>query len=145
MLAMEKPAIISWLEANRESLPLGLAIAGGIIAAMLGMRWIGSAMSRADPGCSSWKGVIGRVLAKADEARISVKTVIEPVAEALGNTVAMSRKSYVHPVLIEATKDNPRDPLDGMKRPRSRKWLSGAEVGFLKFLKQQKRRRKRSA
>ena len=86
-----------------------------------------------------------QLLKKEDDARISVATVVEPVAEALGNTPAMSRKSYVHPVLIEATKDNPRDPLDGMKRPRSRKWLTGAEVGFLKFLKKQKRRRKRSA
>jgi len=86
-----------------------------------------------------------QLLKKEDDARISVATVVEPVAEALGNTPAMSRKSYVHPVLIEATKDNPRDPLDGMKRPRSRKWLTGAEVGFLKFLKKQNRRRKRSA
>jgi len=75
MLAMEKPAIISWLEANRESLPLGLAIAGGIIAAMLGMRWIGATMSRADPGCSSWKGVIGRVLAKTGVTFIVVAAI----------------------------------------------------------------------
>ena len=55
-----------------------------------------------------------QLLAKKDDARISVATVVEPVAEALGNTPAMSRKSYVHPLLIEATKENPRDPLGGM-------------------------------
>ena len=66
---------------------------------------------------------------KAEHARISVKTMVEPVAEALGNTVAMSRKAYVHPALLEAVKDDPRDPLDGMERPRARKWLSSAEVG----------------
>ena len=38
-----------------------------------------------------------QLLAKDEDERISVKTVIEPVAEALGNTAAMSRKSYVHP------------------------------------------------
>ena len=38
--------------------------------------------------------------------------MIEPVAEALGNTVAMSRKAYVHPALIAAVKDGPRDPLE---------------------------------
>ncbi|MEO7503967.1 MAG: DNA topoisomerase IB, partial [Sphingomicrobium sp.] len=48
-----------------------------------------------------------QLLAKEEEARISVKTVIEPVAEALGNTVAMSRKSYVHPALLDAVKDRP--------------------------------------
>ena len=83
-----------------------------------------------------------QLLAKADEARISVKTVIEPVAEALGNTVAMSRKSYVHPALLDAVKERPRDPLDGMKRPRARRRLSSAETAFLKFLKSGKRRKR---
>jgi len=85
------------------------------------------------------------LLKKKDDQRISVATMVEPVAEALGNTPAMARKAYVHPSLIEATKDNPRDPLGGMERPRARKWLSSAEVGFLEFLKKQKRRRKRPA
>ncbi len=83
-----------------------------------------------------------QLLEKEEGERISVETVIEPVAEALGNTPAMSRKSYVHPSLIEATKDNPRDPLGGMKRPAERKWLSSAEIGFLQFLKRGRRRRK---
>ena len=47
-----------------------------------------------------------QMLKKAENARISVKTMIEPVAEALGNTVAISRKSYVHPALIEAVKED---------------------------------------
>ena len=41
---------------------------------------------------------------------ISVKTVVEPVAEALGNTSAMSRKSYVHPALLEAVKRSAARP-----------------------------------
>jgi len=36
--------------------------------------------------------------------------------------------------LIEAIKDEPRDPLNGMNRPRGRKWLSSEEVGLLQFL-----------
>ena len=75
-----------------------------------------------------------QMLDKADNARISVKTMIEPVAEALGNTVPMSRKAYVHPALIEAVKDNPRDPLEGLERPRARKWLSSCEVALIPFL-----------
>ena len=86
-----------------------------------------------------------QLLAKEDDKRISVATVVEPVAEALGNTPAMARKAYVHPSLIEATKDNPRNPLGGLERPRPRKWLSSAEVGFLQFLKKPKRRRKPAA
>ena len=80
-----------------------------------------------------------------EKARISLKTVLEPVAEALGNTVAISRKSYVHPKLIDAARDRPRNPLNGMERPRGRKWLSSAEVGLLDFLAGRKRRKPRSA
>jgi len=86
-----------------------------------------------------------QLLKKDEDKRISVTTLVEPVAEALGNTPAMARKSYVHPSLIDATKENPRDPLNGMQRPRARKWLSSAEIGFLAFLKKRRRSRKRAA
>jgi len=87
-----------------------------------------------------------QLLSKADDSRISVKTVVEPVAEALGNTPAISRKSYVHPGLLEAIKTDSRDPLEGMERPRARKRLSSAEVGLLAFLaKGTKKRRKKIA
>ena len=75
-----------------------------------------------------------QMLKKAEDARISVKMVIEPVAEALGNTPAISRKSYVHPALLEAVKKEPRDPLGGMERPKGKMRLSSAEVGLLEFL-----------
>ena len=84
-----------------------------------------------------------QLLKKAENARISVKTVIEPVAEALGNTEAMSRKAYVHPALIEAVKSDARDPLNGMERPPARTRLSSGEVGLLEFLAKGKRRRRK--
>ena len=84
-----------------------------------------------------------QMLKKAEDARITVKTVIEPVAEALGNTPAISRKSYVHPGLLDAVKTNPRDPLGDIQRPARRKRLSSAEVGLLEFLSRGKRGKKR--
>jgi DNA topoisomerase-1 len=69
-----------------------------------------------------------------ERRKISLKTVLEPVAEALGNTPAISRKSYVHPKLIESARDNPKEPLGDFQRPRGRKWLSSEEVGLLEFL-----------
>ena len=86
-----------------------------------------------------------QMLEAEESSRISLKTVLEPVAEALGNTPAISRKSYVHPKLIEAARERPRDPLNGMERPRERKWLSSAEVGLLDFLAGKRRRRKPAA
>jgi len=78
------------------------------------------------------------------KAKVSLKTVLEPVAEALGNTPAISRKSYVHPKLIEAARDTPRDALGGIERPRGRKWLSSTEVGLLDFLAGKTPRRKKA-
>lgn len=75
-----------------------------------------------------------------DVRKISLKTVLEPVAEALGNTPAISRKSYVHPKLIEAARDNPKLPLGIVERPRPRKYLSSEEVGFLNWLMKGKRK-----
>lgn len=90
-----------------------------------------------------------QMLKKAQDARITVKTVVEPVAEALGNTPAISRKSYVHPGLLDAVKNDPRDPLNGMERPTARKRLSSAEVGLLEFLarggKRARRRKPKAA
>jgi DNA topoisomerase I len=84
-----------------------------------------------------------QLLKKKEDARITVKTVVEPVAEALGNTPAISRKSYVHPALLEAVKENPRDPLDGIDRPSGRKRLSSAEVALLEFLARGPRKKRR--
>ncbi|HWH18715.1 MAG TPA: hypothetical protein VNT77_10350, partial [Allosphingosinicella sp.] len=64
--------------------------------------------------------------------RIRLKSVMEPVAEALGNTPAISRKSYVHPALIEAAKD--AGALGEKKLPRTAKYLSSAERGLIEFL-----------
>lgn len=81
-----------------------------------------------------------QLLKKAEDARISVKTVIKPVAEALGNTPAISRKSYVHPKLLEAVKSSPTDPLAGMERPTRRRQMSSSEAALLRFLARPRRR-----
>jgi small-conductance mechanosensitive channel len=57
-------SVIDWLVANREDLPVGLAVAAAIVAAMLALRWFGSRLVLGDPHCSRWRGVIGRVLEK---------------------------------------------------------------------------------
>lgn len=65
-----------------------------------------------------------------------VNNMIEPVAEALGNTVAIARKSYVHPKLIDAAK------AGGLPRrvalPRASRYLSSGERGLIAFLGRRK-------
>ncbi|HET6535218.1 MAG TPA: DNA topoisomerase IB [Sphingomicrobium sp.] len=86
-----------------------------------------------------------QLLDHSKATRISVNTMVEPVAEALGNTVTISRKAYVHPSLIEAVKEQPRNPLNGMERPPARKRLSSVEVALLDFLAPPQKRRRKSA
>ena len=74
-----------------------------------------------------------QICAAGDEG-ITLKQMLAPVAAALGNTPAISRKSYIHPALIDAVKANPRNPTDGLQCPRPTKYLSSAERGLIAFL-----------
>jgi len=64
---------------------------------------------------------------------ISLKTLLEPVTEALGNTPAIARKSYVHPALIALVKDG-QAGLRSAPMPRATHYLSRAERGLIAFL-----------
>jgi DNA topoisomerase-1 len=74
-----------------------------------------------------------QMVKRAEESgKTKLKSVIEPVAEALGNTVAISRKSYVHPAIIEAAKD--AGVFGERQLPRAGKYLSAYERGLIEFL-----------
>ncbi|QPQ56272.1 DNA topoisomerase IB [Allosphingosinicella flava] len=70
----------------------------------------------------------------AGEKGLTLKRLLAPVAKALGNTPAISRKSYVHPALIDLVKAHEGEPLDGLQCPRPTKYLSSAERGLIDFL-----------
>ena len=57
-------SLVSWFETNRAQLPIGFAVAAGIVLFMLALRWAGRWLVAADPDCHHWRGVIGRVLQK---------------------------------------------------------------------------------
>jgi len=80
----------------------------------------------------------------AGEEGVGLKAMLEPVAEALGNTPAISRKSYVHPAIVEALKDAPRRRL-ALHCPRATKYLSGAERGLIAFLGRPRTRKRKAA
>jgi len=67
---------------------------------------------------------------------VSLKEMIAPVAQALGNTPAISRKSYIHPALIELGKDAKAQAhwRAGLRLPRQTRYLSRYERGLIAFL-----------
>ena len=70
----------------------------------------------------------------AGDDGVGLAAMLEPVAEALGNTPTMARKSYVHPALIEAAKKDRGKSLGNLTCPRGSKYLSSAERGLIAFL-----------
>lgn len=68
------------------------------------------------------------------QGKVSLKDMIAPVAAALGNTPAISRKSYIHPALIDLCQDGQEDWRAGLRLPRQTRYLSRDERGLLAFL-----------
>jgi DNA topoisomerase-1 len=75
-----------------------------------------------------------RTIVEAGADGIGLKAVLAPVAEALGNTPAISRKSYVHPALIELAKAGGMKGEAPVRLPRATRWLAPAERGLIAFL-----------
>jgi DNA topoisomerase-1 len=109
----------------------------------------------------TWAGTVlamdllGRTAAAANArtTRKSVASAIEQVAARLGNTVAVCRKCYVHPLVIEsflegslpsapaaATSESPQ--LKSSRRPRT--GLAPDERELLRFLRRTRRTRRRN-
>lgn len=67
---------------------------------------------------------------------VGLKTLLEPVTAALGNTPSIARKSYVHPDLIELAKDRDAQAAfrETLALPRTTRYLSRAERGLIAFL-----------
>ncbi len=75
----------------------------------------------------------GQLVEAAPEG-LTLKTMLGPVAAALGNTPAISRKSYVHPALIELARGGGLRDQPKPRLPRAAKHLSPVERGLIAFL-----------
>jgi DNA topoisomerase-1 len=61
--------------------------------------------------------------------------MLEHVAEHLGNSPAIARKSYVHPAVI-ARIEGQEAWRAGLMLPRQTRWLTRTERGLIAFLKE---------
>jgi len=64
----------------------------------------------------------------------SLKKMLAPVSDALGNTPAIARKSYVHPALIALAQARDEPVLTRKELPRKTRYMSREERGFIAFL-----------
>lgn len=97
---------LAWLWLNLDALALGALVAAGLVGVMLVARTVGHRITASDPRCISWKGVIGRVLAKTSilfmaaaalEIVISYAQPIAPIARLfhIGFIVALALQAAV--------------------------------------------------
>ncbi|WP_340589319.1 DNA topoisomerase IB [Erythrobacter alti] len=73
-----------------------------------------------------------RLLGEAQE-RLTFKAVLEKVAEYLGNTPAVTRKSYVHPAVIDLV-ERQMEWRETLKLPRRTQYLNKWERGLIDLL-----------
>jgi DNA topoisomerase-1 len=81
-----------------------------------------------------------KLLAEA-ERPLTIKELTTEVAEHLGNTPAMARKSYIHPAVI-ALVDRQVKWRARLKLPREAKWLDRYERALIKVLEKAPRAKK---
>ncbi len=68
--------------------------------------------------------------------KVALREMLAHVAEHLGNTPAVARKSYIHPALVEMARSGERDMLP-QRLPRRTRWLTPCERGLIDFLERQ--------
>ena len=83
------------------------------------------------------------ILAHATDP-VTIKALTEEVAESLGNTSAVTRKSYIHPALFELL-DDQEAWRGGLRLPRSTQWLTREERGLIQLLEKPTGTRQRAA
>lgn len=71
------------------------------------------------------------------DGQARMRDVLADVAARLGNTPAVARNSYVHPLLLAILSGEVAWQADWARRPRATHWLSRDERGFLALLETQ--------
>ena len=66
---------------------------------------------------------------------LTIKALTQSVAERLGNTPAITRKSYIHPAVFDLM-DRQCEWREGLRLPRRTSWLSREERGLIAYLEE---------
>lgn len=83
----------------------------------------------------TWHASVIAYAALADsDGQVRMRDVLAQVAARLGNTPAVARNSYVHPLLLAILSGEVAWQAEWARRPRATRWLSRNERGFLALL-----------
>ena len=79
--------------------------------------------------------VLGYTLLAESKEKLTIKSVLQEVADHLGNTPAVTRRSYIHPAVI-ALVERQEEWRAGLQLPRRTHWLSRHERGLIELLEE---------
>ena len=77
--------------------------------------------------------VLGFETLRMGEGQIPMKDLLDRVASHLGNTPAVTRKSYIHPAVLDLI-DRQEEWRQGLKLPRATRWQTRDERGLMSLL-----------
>ena len=84
----------------------------------------------------TWHGsVLGFECLMRGEGRMPIKDLLDCVAERLGNTPAVTRKSYIHPAIFQFV-ERQEEWRATLKLPRATRWHTREERGLLDLLQE---------
>ena len=128
MQDLDEQHLFAWLDADGEAHPVTSTDVNDYIKAATGTDFTAK-------NFRTWAASVAAFEALASaEADLSLKVMLAPVVERLGNTPAIARKSYVHPSLIDLVKKGQSAFRQALKLPRSKQHLSRTERGLIAFL-----------
>ena len=79
--------------------------------------------------------VLAYGLLAASKEKLTIKHLLAEVAAKLGNTPAVTRKSYIHPAIFELV-DGQEEWRETLRLPRTTQWLTREERGLIELLQE---------
>jgi DNA topoisomerase-1 len=125
---LDEQHLFAWLDAGGEAHPVTSSDVNAYIKEATGEDFTAK-------NFRTWAASVTAFEALASaSADLSLKSLLEPVTQKLGNTAAIARKSYVHPTLIDLIKKDQAAFRAAVQLPRAAQHMSRAERGLLAFL-----------
>ncbi len=119
--------LFQYLDEDGEPQPVGSAEVNAYLCETMGEHFTAK-------NFRTWHAsVLAFELLAGSKDQLTIAALMEQVAERLGNTPAIARKSYVHPAVI-ALVDRQAKWRAGFELPRKTQWLGRAERGLIELL-----------
>lgn len=119
--------LFQYVDREQEAHPVTSSDVNDYLAETMGQRFTAKSFR-------TWHAsVMAFEMIAASAEPVSIKGLTQTVSDRLGNTPAVTRKSYIHPAMFELL-ERQEEWRAGLRLPRATRWLSREERGFIAYL-----------